>query len=188
MNDNMLPDECEPCIAVDRLTSMATPPRSSSRVAPDSGQLQLVELTTDQAGNSALCWWTSARGRSSSRWPQSNRRRCDTRSPGSTEPSPSPGTGRRRLPPRGRMWALSRRDRPYQCRDLDGTPITQQQARDIANDLRIHAATHQRGGRQRGPDVSRSRQHTASHDHDHPSPSDPTHPPSSTPQHLTGRR
>ena len=75
----------------------------------------------------------------------------------------------------GRIWAVSRTNRPYQWRDLDGTPITQQEARDIATGLRIDAATRQRLRQQRGPDVSRSRQPTAPQDHDRPSPRDLTH-------------
>jgi transposase len=75
----------------------------------------------------------------------------------------------------GRIWAVSRSNRPYQWRDLDGTPITQQQARAIANGLRLDVATRQRLRQQRGPDVSRSRQPKAPHDHDRPSPLDLTH-------------
>jgi transposase len=74
----------------------------------------------------------------------------------------------------GRIWAVIREDRPYQSRDLDGQPITREQARTIALSLAVDPATRQRLRQQRGPDASHPRQPKAPHDHDRPSPTDLT--------------
>lgn len=75
----------------------------------------------------------------------------------------------------GRIWAVVRENRPYQWRDLDGNPITRDQARAIAQSLRVDPDTRRRLRQQRGSDASRSRQPKAPHDHDRPSPDDITH-------------
>jgi transposase len=74
----------------------------------------------------------------------------------------------------GRIWAVIRENRPYQWRDLDGRPITRDQARTIATRSTIDPATRQRLRQQRGPDASLPRQPEAPHDHDRPSPDDLT--------------
>ena len=74
----------------------------------------------------------------------------------------------------GRIWAVIREDRPYTWRDLDGQPITREQARTIAVSLAVDPDTRQRLRQQRGPDASHPRQPEAPHDHDRPSPSDLT--------------
>jgi len=74
----------------------------------------------------------------------------------------------------GRIWACVREDRPYTWRDLDGQPITREQARAIAASLAVDPDTRQRLRQQRGPDASHPRQHKAPHDHDRPSPPDLT--------------
>jgi transposase len=74
----------------------------------------------------------------------------------------------------GRIWACVREDRPYTWRDLEGQPITREQARTIALSLAVDPATRQRLRQQRGPDASHPRQHRAPHDHDRPSPTDLT--------------
>lgn len=75
----------------------------------------------------------------------------------------------------GRIWAVAREGRAYQWRDLDGNPITRNQARAIAQSLRVDPDTRRRLRQQRGSDAPRSRQPKAPHDHDRPSPSDVTH-------------
>lgn len=74
----------------------------------------------------------------------------------------------------GRIWAVARANRPYQWRDLEGHPITRDQARVIAQSLRVDPDTRRRLRQQRGPDASRSRQPKAPHDHDRPSTPDLT--------------
>jgi transposase len=74
----------------------------------------------------------------------------------------------------GRIWAVCREGRPYQWRDLDGNPISRDQARTIAAGLAVDPETRQRLRQQRGPDASHSRQPKAPHDHDRPSPTDLT--------------
>ena len=74
----------------------------------------------------------------------------------------------------GRIWAVIRENRPYQWRDLDGQPITRDQARTIAAGLVVDPDTRQRLRQQRGLDASHSRQPEAPHDHDRPSPTDLT--------------
>lgn len=74
----------------------------------------------------------------------------------------------------GRIWAVARENRAYQWRDLDGTPITRDQARAIAQSLPVDPDTRRRLRQQRGSDASRSRQPKAPHDHDRPSPDDIT--------------
>jgi hypothetical protein len=75
----------------------------------------------------------------------------------------------------GRIWAVAREDRPYQWRDLDGTPISRERARQIALSLRVDPDTRRRLRQQkRGPDASHSRQPKAPHDHDRPSTDDLT--------------
>ncbi len=75
----------------------------------------------------------------------------------------------------GRIWACVREDRPYAWRDLDGQPVTREQAHTIALSLAVDPDTRQRLRQQRGPDASHPRQHRAPHDHDRPSPTDLTH-------------
>lgn len=70
----------------------------------------------------------------------------------------------------GRIWAVVREGRAYQWRALDGNPITRDQARVIAQSLRVDSDTRRRLRQQRGSDASRSRQPKAPHDHDRPSP------------------
>jgi transposase len=74
----------------------------------------------------------------------------------------------------GRIWAVIREDRAYTWRDLDGQPITREQARAIAVSLAVDPDTRRRLRQQRGPDASNSRQPQAPHDHDRPSPPDLT--------------
>lgn len=44
----------------------------------------------------------------------------------------------------GRVWAVARENRPYQWRDLDGNPITRDQARVLTLSLRVDAETRAR--------------------------------------------
>ena len=74
----------------------------------------------------------------------------------------------------GRIWAVIRENRPYQWRDLEGEPITREQARTIATSLAVDPETRRRLRAQRGPDASPPRQPKAPHDHDRPSPQDLT--------------
>jgi transposase len=74
----------------------------------------------------------------------------------------------------GRIWAVVRTNRPYQWRDLDGDPVTREQARTLAIRLAVDPQTRQRLRQQRGPDASHPRQPEAPHDHDRPSPTDLT--------------
>jgi transposase len=72
----------------------------------------------------------------------------------------------------GRIWAVLREGRAYQWRDLDGNPITRQQARAIALSLKVDPATRARlraGCKQGGPAVPRTRQPEAPQDTDQPS-------------------
>jgi hypothetical protein len=81
---------------------------------------------------------------------------------------------RGRLPPGRTDLGRVRENRPYQWRDLDGKPITREQARAIAVSLAVDPETRQRLRQQRGPDASHPRQPEAPHDHDRPSPDDLT--------------
>jgi len=69
-----------------------------------------------------------------------------------------------------RIWAVLRENRPYQPRDLDGRPITQQQARILALDLAIDPDTrqHLKTGKG-GPGAPSSRQPKAPHGATRPS-------------------
>jgi hypothetical protein len=44
----------------------------------------------------------------------------------------------------GRIWAVVRENRPYEWRDLDGNPITREEARALALSLRIDLETRAR--------------------------------------------
>lgn len=75
----------------------------------------------------------------------------------------------------GRIWAVARDNRPSQWRDLTGQPITRQQARTLAQSLRVDPQTRRRLRQHgRGPDASGSGQPKAPHDRDRPSPGDLT--------------
>jgi transposase len=71
----------------------------------------------------------------------------------------------------GRIWAVVREGRPYEWRDLDGTPIGREEARAIALSLRVDPETRARlrARKQRGPEAPRSRQPEAPQDTDQPS-------------------
>lgn len=72
-----------------------------------------------------------------------------------------------------RIWAVIREQRPYQYQDLNGNPITPQEARQLARTLAVDTKTRTRLKNhkpRRGPDASRSRQQEAPHDHAQPSP------------------
>ena len=74
----------------------------------------------------------------------------------------------------GRIWAVIREDRPYQHRDLDGNPITREEAQALAQELAIDKETRERlktGQQKREPNVSRSRQPKTPQDHAQLSPS-----------------
>ena len=66
---------------------------------------------------------------------------------------------------------MARSNREYQWRDLNGKPVSRQEARSIAQSLRVDQATRARlrARRQKGPGASRTRQHKASHDATQPS-------------------
>lgn len=69
-----------------------------------------------------------------------------------------------------RIWAVLRERRPYQPRDLDGHPITQQQARILALDLAIDPDTRQQLKTGKGgPGAPSSRQPKAPHGATRPS-------------------
>ena len=53
----------------------------------------------------------------------------------------------------GRIWAVIREDRPYTWRDLDGQPITREQARTIAVSLAVDPDTRQRLPKEGSPVV-----------------------------------
>jgi len=71
----------------------------------------------------------------------------------------------------GRIWAVVRQDRPYEWRDLEGNPITREQARAIALTLRVDPETRARlsARRKGGPRTSRARQPEAPQDITQPS-------------------
>jgi transposase len=71
----------------------------------------------------------------------------------------------------GRIWAVLREGRAYQWQDLDGNPITRQQARAIALSLKVDPATRARlrARTKGGPAVPPTRQPQAPHDTDQPS-------------------
>jgi transposase len=66
----------------------------------------------------------------------------------------------------GRIWAVARENRPYEWRDLDGNPITREQAHVIALSLRVDPDTRARlrGRREGEPGTSRARQPVAPQD------------------------
>lgn len=73
-----------------------------------------------------------------------------------------------------RIWAVIREDRPYQYRDLDGKPITREEAKVLALELAIDKTTRERlktGQQKREPNASRSRQSETPQDHAQLSPS-----------------
>jgi transposase len=66
----------------------------------------------------------------------------------------------------GRIWAVSRERRDYQWRDLEGNPITREQAHQIAQSLRVDPETRARlrsARKHEGPDAPLTRQHEAPH-------------------------
>jgi hypothetical protein len=71
----------------------------------------------------------------------------------------------------GRIWAVARGGRKYQWRDLDGKPISREQAHTLAQSLRVDRATRARlrNRRKEGPDAPRTRQPKAPHDAIQPS-------------------
>lgn len=70
-----------------------------------------------------------------------------------------------------RIYALLRENRPYELRDLDGTPVTASEAKAIAIGLAVDPATRQRlRNRKRGSRAPRSRQPEAPHGTQRPSP------------------
>jgi Transposase IS116/IS110/IS902 family/Transposase len=71
----------------------------------------------------------------------------------------------------GRIWAVVRENRPSKWRDLDGNPISRQQARALALSLRIDPETRarRRARNKGGPAVPRTRQPQAPHDIHRPS-------------------
>jgi len=70
-----------------------------------------------------------------------------------------------------RIYALLREDRPYQLRNLDGHPISQSEAKQIAASLAVDPATRQRlRNQKRGPRAPQSRQQKAPHGTPRPSP------------------
>jgi transposase len=71
----------------------------------------------------------------------------------------------------GRIWAVARAGRQYQWRDLDGKPISHEQAHALAQSLRVDAGTRARlrTRRKEGPDAPRTRQPKAPHDAIQPS-------------------
>lgn len=66
----------------------------------------------------------------------------------------------------GRVWAVARENRPYEWRDLNGNPVTREQARALAQSLRVDANTRARlrARREGEPGTPRSRQPKAPQD------------------------
>lgn len=66
----------------------------------------------------------------------------------------------------GRVWAVARDNRPYEWRDLNGNPVTREQARALAQSLRVDADTRSRLRARRAgePGTPRSRQPKAPQD------------------------
>jgi transposase len=71
----------------------------------------------------------------------------------------------------GRIWAVTRAGRAYQWRDLEGNPVSRDQARALAVSLRVDPDTRirLRAQHERGPDASRARQPKAPQDNTQPS-------------------
>lgn len=71
-----------------------------------------------------------------------------------------------------RIWAVTRENRPYQWRDLEGNPITREQAHQIAQSLKVDPQTRARlrsTHKHRGQEAPFTRQHEAPQDAIQPS-------------------
>lgn len=71
----------------------------------------------------------------------------------------------------GRIWAVARSGQAYQWRDLQGNPISREQAHALAVSLRVDPDTRARlrAQHKRGPDASHARQPKAPQDNTQPS-------------------